>query len=123
MGLSNFLNRQEKHIDFSELNVQLLTTLSDEMGETLIKAGFGFWVDYLSQIRLAADTQNEEEFKRLIISNELFGGAGAIWEIWIEDGQLRAEFNKQFCDYVDLLKTMGIKNERINQVRSTFDKY
>lgn len=123
MGLLDFITRRKKTIDFSEVNVQVLTKLSDEMGDTLIKAGFGFWVDYLSQIRLAADKRNEEEFKKLIISNELFGGAGAIWEVWIEDRQLRAKFNKQFCDYIDLLKSMGIENGRVNQIRSSFDKY
>lgn len=123
MGLFDLFKRTEKPIDFSDENVAALTKLSDQLGDTLIKSGFGFGVDHLSQIRLAADRHDNEEFKKLVISRELFGGSGAIWEIWIEDKQLQSQFNRQFCDYIDLLKTMGIRNGRVNQVRSYFKKF
>ncbi|MDP4262410.1 MAG: hypothetical protein Q8941_07745 [Bacteroidota bacterium] len=123
MGLFDFLKRPEKPIDFSDKNVEALTKLSDQLGDTFIKAGYGFGVDYLSQIRLAADRHDNEAFKKLVISRELFGGSGAIWEIWFENKQLRTQFNKQFCEYVDLLKKMGIRNRRVNQVRSYFDRF
>jgi len=114
--------KSEKTMDFSKENVEALKKLSDQLGDTLIKAGYGSRVDYLSQIRLAADKHDNEMFQKLVISRELFGGSGALWEIWIEDKRLRTDFNKQFCDYVDLLKKMGIINERVNQVRNNFDK-
>jgi len=44
-------------------------------------------------------------------------------EIWIEDNQLRRTFNEQFCEYVDLLKKMGIRNGRIDQVRKSFRRF
>lgn len=123
MGLFDFFKRPEKPIDFSDNNIKVLTKLSDELGDILIKSGYGYGVDYLSQIRLSADNHDSEKFKTLVISRELFGGSGAIWEIWIDDTELRKQFNKQFCDYIYLLKKMGIKNGRINQVRKYFDKF
>jgi hypothetical protein len=108
-------------MNFSSENIERLTRVIDDLGNTLIKSGFGFYVDHLSQIRLAAERQDIEEFKNQIISRGLFGGAGAMWEIWIENKQLRTKFNKQFCDFVDLLKEMGIANERVNQVREAFN--
>ena len=123
MGLFDLFKRPEKTIDFSDENVAALTKLSDQLGDTLIKSGFGFGADHLSQITLAADRHDNEEFKKLVISRELFGGSGAIWEIWIEDKQLQNQFNRQFCDYIDLLKKMGIRNGRVNQVRSYFKKF
>ena len=109
--------KSEKQIDFSNANVEAFSELSDKLGDTLIKAGFGLYVDYLSQIRLAADKHDEETFKKSVISSELFGGSGALWEIWIEEKQYKAQFNKLFADYIDLLKQMGIRNKRMNQVR------
>lgn len=123
MGLFDFFKKPEKPIDFSDDNVKALTKLSDQLGDILIKSGYGFGVDYLSQIRLSADKHDNERFKTLVISRELFGGSGAIWEIWIEDIELRKQFNIIFCDYIDLLKKMGVKNGRINQVRNYFDKF
>lgn len=120
MGLLNFLKKTERPIDFSNDNIERLTKFADELGDTLIKTGFGLYVDILSQIKLEALRHNEEEFKKLVISRELFGGAGALWEIWIEEEHLRIKFEKQFCDFVDLLKLMGIRNGRVNQVRKNF---
>ena len=121
MGLFSFLKNYEQKIDFSDENVERLNTSTDELGDTLIKAGFGSMVDHLSQIRLAANRHDTNTFKTLVKSRELFGAAGAMWEISINDKQLQTKFKKQFCDFVDLLKTMGINNRRINQVRKDMD--
>ena len=122
MGLFDFF-RKDRKIDFADENIEELAKLTIELGETLIRANLGFYVDYLSCIRLAAEQHDIETFKKKVISRELFGGAGALWEIWIEDNQLRRTFNKQFCEYVDLLKKMGIRNGRINQVRKSFKHF
>ncbi|MEE9432104.1 MAG: hypothetical protein V3V16_13730 [Melioribacteraceae bacterium] len=92
---------------------------SDLLGQTLIDNGFGFYVDYLSQIRLEADNKNESEFKKLVISRELFGGAGALWEIYIKNSTERQKFKIQFSEYIDLLIKMGIRNGRVNQIRKS----
>jgi hypothetical protein len=123
MGLFEFFKRQEKPIDFSDENVEALTNLSDQLVDTLVKSGYGYGVDFLSQIRITANKHDNETFRKLVVSRELFGGSGAIWEIWIDDKELRRQFNKQFCQYVDLLKKMGIRNGRVNQVRNYFDKF
>ena len=120
MLLFNFFKKSNRLIDLSNDKVEKLIKLADDLGDTLIEAGFGFYVPHLSQIRLAAERHDTETFKRQVISRELFDGAGAMWEIWIQDNQLRAKFEKRFCDFVDLLKEMGIRNGRINQVRKSF---
>lgn len=121
MGLFNFFKRGgEPEIDFSDHKVQILSNLTDQLGDTLIKSGFGCYVDHLSAIRLSADKGDKEEFKKLVVSPELFGGAGALWEVWIEDNELRQKFKQQFCRLVDHLKEMGIRNGRVDQVRRGF---
>ena len=97
MGIFDFLTKKEfAYCFFMEQNVSELTRKSDLLGQTLIDNGLGFYVDYLSQIRLAADNKNESEFKKLIISRELFGGAEALWEIHIENQIEYKKFKKQF---------------------------
>jgi len=109
-------------IDFSELNLSELNLKSDLLGQTLIENGHGFYVDHLSQIRLVAENKNESKFKKLVISRELFGGTGALWEINIENPTEYQKFNKQFSEYIDLIIQMGIKNGRVKQVRKTMRK-
>jgi len=122
MKLFDFF-RKDKKIDFADENIEELSRMTIELGDTLMRANLGIYVDYLACIRLAAEQHDIETFKKKVISRELFGGAGALWEIWIEDKQLRRTFNEQFCEYVDLLKKMGIRNGRINQVRKSFKHF
>ena len=122
MGLFDFLKKNMKPIDFSDENLSELNLKSDLLGQTLIDNGMGFHVDYLSQIRLAANNRNESEFKKLVISRELFGGSGALWETHIENPTEYRKFNTQFCEYLDLISIMGIKHKALKQTRKLMPK-
>ena len=122
MGIFDFWKKKKRPIDFSEQNISELTQKSDLLGQTLIDNGLGFYVDYLSQIQLAADNKNESEFRKLVISRELFGGAGALWEIHIENSTEYKKFNEQFCEYLDLINRMGIKHRALKQTRKLMPK-
>jgi hypothetical protein len=122
MGIFDFLKKKKIPIDFSDKNVSKLSLKSDLLGQTLIDNGLGFYVDYLSEIRLAAENKNESEFKKLVISRELFGGSGALWEIHIENQTEYRKFNTQFCDYLDLISKMGIKHRALKQTQKLMPK-
>jgi hypothetical protein len=122
MEIFNSWKKMRETIDFSDDNIAELIKKTDLLRQTLSENGKGFYIDYLSLILLAAENKNESEFKKLVISRELFGGAGALWEIHIENSTEYGKFNKQFSDYIDLLSRMGIKNGRIKQIQITMPK-
>ena len=122
MGIFNFWKKEEIQINFSEKNITRLMNLSDLICEILIKNQMVFYADYLSLINLSAKKKDEAEFKNLIISRNLFGGSGALWEIYIENKDEYNRFNKLFCEYIDVITQMGIKNKRIMQIRKTMHK-
>ena len=55
MGFFDFIRKTDTAIDLSDEKVELLSKLTNQLGDTLIKSGFGFYVDHLSQIRLSAE--------------------------------------------------------------------
>jgi len=61
-------------------------------------------------------------FKKLVISRELFGGAGALWEFQIENPTGYKKFNNQFSEYIDLLIRMAIRNASVKQLRKRMPK-
>ena len=71
MGILDFL-KKKTIINFSDENISELTLKSDLLGQTLIENGMGFYVDYLSQIRLSADNKNDKEFRKLVLKSGLF---------------------------------------------------
>lgn len=113
MGIFDLFRKKEIPIDFSDQNVSELTKKSDFLGNILIENGFGFYVDHLSRIRLSADNKNEKEFRKLVVSPELFGGSGGLCDINIENATKNRQFNRQFSEYIDILTRMGINNKRM----------
>lgn len=122
MGLLNFWINKKIQINFSDDNISELIKKTDLLCQTLINNGYGFYVDYLTQIRMSAENKNESKFRELVISRELFGGSGALWEIDIQDSTEYQKFNIQFRDYINLITLMGIKNGRIKQIQKIMPK-
>lgn len=107
---------------FGEKNINDLRKQTDLLSQILNKNGMEFRADYLYLIILAAENRNELEFKKLVISRDLFGGSGALWEINIESQTEYINFNKQFCKYIDLITRMGIRNKRVKQIQKIMPK-
>ncbi len=114
MGIFNFLKKKKIPIDFSDENVTELTYKSDSLGQILIENGMGFYVDYLSQIRLAADNKNEMEFKKLILRSGLFRGNSSLRDIRMKNPSENRKFDNQFSEYINVIIRMGIKKKQIN---------
>ena len=122
MGIFSFRKDKNKVIDFSDENIAELKIKSDLLGKILIENGKGVYLEHLSRILNEAENKNEAVFRRLVISRELFGGSGALWEIYIEDFTEYHKFNKQFSEYIGLLTHMGIKNGRVKQIQKRMCK-
>jgi hypothetical protein len=120
MGIFNFWRKNP--IDFADENIAVLNKRTDSLCQTLIDNGYGFYVDYLIKIRISAENKNEEKFRELVISRELFGGSGALWEINIDDSTEYEKFKGQFTEYIDLITFMGIKNGRVKQIQKIMPK-
>jgi hypothetical protein len=109
-------------MDFSVQKLSELTLKSHLLQQTLIDNECEVHIHHLSQILLSANQKNETDFKKLVVSRELFGGAGALWEIHIANPTEYQKFNNQFSEYIDLLIRMGIRNARVLYIRKTMPK-
>lgn len=92
MKLFDFFKKAQP-IDSSFIHVQKLSAAIDALATTLREAGLSFNINQLHQIKSAAINEDEETFKKLVISRELFGGNGALWEVYIGDDELQNIFH------------------------------
>ena len=85
--------------------------------EILRETGYENRIPYLEDILQTINDQHIENFKSLVINNELFGGSGALWEIYIENPKLSRRYKKLFFQFIREIERMGIKNPRITQIK------
>ena len=105
---------------FSEENIQSLEQSIIELKAFLAEEGFNSYNQTLTNILAAAYQKDDKKFRNFVETNELFGGAGALWEISIRDNSKQQMFHRYFANFVISLKKIGIKNCRIKQISTTF---
>ena len=119
---------KSKELDFKESNIRNALTALNAVKNILEHCtydgvdNFKNRIPYLEEIEAAIKSKNAEVLRKLVINAELIGGAGAIWEINIDEENYRKEFDKQFPNFLDSLMQIGIKNGRLKQVRDGFIK-
>jgi len=111
------LTVKKSNIEFSEVKIERLQNSIYSLQQTLSNTDSLYYIDYLIEILNSLQQRNSTNFEKLVISNELFGGSGALWELYFSDSKQNKTFKSQFCQFIDCLEDLGINNPRIKQVK------
>lgn len=111
----NIFNRHKK-FDFSDKNIESLSESVIELKSLLREIGTSIGLQTLTNILASAMKKDSESFKKYTLTNELFGGSGALWELYCGNNKLQAEFQNRFRKFCKELKNIGINSRRINQI-------
>lgn len=111
----NLFNRH-KDLDFSDKNIESLSESVTELKSILRETGMSTGLQELTNILASAMKKDSKLFRKYILTNELFGGTGALWELYCGNDNLQTEFQNRFRKFCMELKNIGINNRRINQV-------
>ena len=107
---------RNKELNFSEENIESLTKSVTELKDVLTKIGTSLGQQTLTNVLASAMKKDSKIFKENVLTNELFGGAGALWELYCGNDNLQSEFQNKFNEFCQDLIRIGIKNRRIKQI-------
>jgi hypothetical protein len=111
----NIFNRH-KSLNFSDENIESLSKTITELKNILSKVGTSIGSQELNNVLSSAMKKDSESFRKNTSTNELFGGAGALWELYCGNDSLQTEFENGFKNFCIELKKIGIENSRVNQI-------
>lgn len=107
---------RNKELNFTDENIESLTNSVTELKDVLTKIGTSFGQQELTNVLASVLKKDTKLFKKYVLTNELFGGAGALWELYCGNDKLQSEFQTKFNQFCQDLITIGIKSGRIKQV-------
>jgi len=61
-----------------------------------------------------------DEFIKLINGIDMWGGAGAVWEVYIENKEEQKKFEKQMLSLIELMKKTDIMGSGIKSIEKIF---
>ncbi len=109
-----------KPLDFSDEKLVRLSCSIDSLRQTLISAGFNCYAEQLLKIKYASERKDSQSFREHLNCRVLFGGFGAMWEIWISDKVLMSRFERHFREFLDNIEGIGFRNNKIEQIKRVF---
>lgn len=65
--------------------------------------------------------KNLTQFEKLMNSVEMWGGSGAVWEVFIEDENESRQFEKNMILLINLMEKTNISDRRIRHIRKIFE--
>lgn len=89
--------------------------------EILRDNAFRYQADAVRRVLSALSINDNHEFLKTIKSVDMWGGSGAVWEVYGFQTKLdEIEFWKQIIRLTDLMKEVGIKSRPAYSVANTF---
>ncbi|WP_421804210.1 hypothetical protein [Flagellimonas sp.] len=108
--------KRNKELNFSDENIESLTKSVTELKSVLDEIGTSLGQQELTNVLASAMKKDSQLFKKYVLTNELFGGAGALWELYCGDEKLQSKFQNKFNSFCRDLIKIGVENRRIKQV-------
>lgn len=113
----NFSRKKETKIEFTDELLEQLESVLTEAYNILRDAAYTTQANYLKQILASAINRDAELFKKLILSNELLGGAGSVIDCWIEDEEQMQRLQKLETELFHLLSKTGLKHRELSRLK------
>lgn len=98
---------------------KLLNAL-DNIYSILRDEGFSKQAEYIARLIFPLTTKDDLLFKSRALSAEVWGGAGAVWEVDIRDYLKREEFRRNILIVLESMIQQDIKFKSINTVYKFF---
>jgi len=78
--------------------------------------------DYMEKVLKTVVNNNKPEFESISNTKDIWGGSGAVWEVYIKDRDKEVEFQRAMIKFIGLLNDNGIRNYGIRSIKVLFEK-
>lgn len=78
--------------------------------------------DYIGKILNILKQKDYNKFRFLVNSIDMWGGSGAVWEVYIENKAMAREFEAEIVRLIDLMERTKVLCRGIKPIRKLFRK-
>ena len=78
--------------------------------------------NFVKDVVLKLTSSNYEMFVKQINSVNMWGGSGAVWEVYIENSDMQRKFHKAIIELINIMEDTKILGQGIKPIRTAFQK-
>lgn len=118
-----FRLKKNRNIDFHlllEERIDLLSVLA-ALAQLLKSSGNDAQSGFIHKLIELYNQNNIGHFVELLNGVDMWGGAGAVWEVYIEDVNKSKEFEKEMVRLINLMEKTKIIGSGIKSIKKIFE--
>lgn len=96
------------------------TSILTRLNEILLNSGNNPQADYVSLLIKLLQLKKYDQFISSINTVDMWGGAGAVWEVYIENKSNEMEFERHIVHLIDTMEKADLSGKRIKRIRKLF---
>lgn len=111
-----------------DVNSQLFDDNQNKFIEVLTRMKNLLGYEHAGQMKVVENlinlltTNDDGTFTRMINGIDMWGGSGAVWEVWFEDQAKNSEFKNNIVSLIDVMEAARILGSNISPIRTAFQK-
>lgn len=117
-----FSFKKSKNIEFTEPTRENFLIILTKIEKILTNADLSAQAQVASTLINSLNQRNSEEFVRLLNGIDMWGGSGAVWEVYIKDNNEAKKFEEKIIELIDLMEQANVLGKGIKPIRKLFKK-
>lgn len=118
-----FLKKKKDSVNFviTPNDFQDYHNILSALVQILINAGLDQQAAVVQNILIALHNKNYKLFSKLSNSIDMWGGSGAVWEVYIADENKARRFELNVIKLIDLMERTKVLKKGIKSIRKIFE--
>src|SRR5690606_34772381 len=105
--------KKTKNIELSQTTCESFLIILIKIAQILNKANLTTQNQVVENLVDLVSQQNDEQFIKLLNSSDMWGGSGAVWEVYIEDNDCAREFETEMIKLINLMEGQNVLGKGI----------
>ncbi|WP_029272450.1 hypothetical protein [Flavobacterium sp. KJJ] len=116
----NFFKNKQKTLKLSDCDLQnyirILSKILDVLSDEKLSAQANIILNLIDLIQF----KHLDEFRKNINGIDMWGGSGAVWEVYIEDKLQSIKFERSIIELINFMETTKILGSGIKPIKKIF---
>lgn len=118
----SFKKNKSESLELVSQNCDDFSSVLTTLFELLKKNGHNPQADFIKELIQLVNQENFNLFIKSLNGVNMWGGAGAVWEVYIEDKESSKEFEKSVIKLINIMEETKILGKGIKPIRMLFEK-
>ncbi|WP_437922106.1 hypothetical protein [Sphingobacterium sp. LRF_L2] len=112
--------RKRKKIELDESDRQRFLIILNDLEDVLNKVDLRSHAKIVNHIAMLLCKHKDEDFVKHLNEKDMWGGSGAVWEVYIDNKSRAKEFEKKMIELIDFMEETKVLGKGVKPIRKIF---